>query len=95
MKLKSDNIKGDMSQKIYLDLFQRVFGKLALITLIAYTLERTYGTFVNYSRYPTYFETRYVSQFYAQMPAFTMCSLLGYKSHVLMVRIQKLAQREH
>ena len=95
MKRESDKIKGDTSQKINLDLFQRVFGKLALITLIAFTLERTYGTFVNYFRYPTYFETRYVAQFYAQMPAFTMCSLLGYKSHVLMVRIQKLKPREH
>ena len=84
-----------MSKKIYLDRFQRVFGKLALITLVAYTLERTYGTFDNYFRYPTYFETRYVSQFYAQTPAFTMCSLRGYKSDVLMVRIQKLAQREY
>ena len=95
MKRESDNIKGDRSRKIYLDRFQRVFGKLALTVLIAYTLERTYGTFANYFHYPTYFETRYVSQFYAQMPAFTMCSLLGYKSHVLMVRIQKLEPREH
>ena len=62
-------------------------GKLAFIVLVVLLIERTYGTFVHYLQYPTYFETRYVSQFHAQMPALTICPLKGYKENVLKVSI--------
>ena len=60
-------------------------GKLALLALIALLMERTYGIFNHYLDYPTYFETRYVSQFYAQMPALTICPLIGYNETILQV----------
>lgn len=60
-------------------------GKLALIALIALLMERTYGIVNHYLEYPTYFETRYVSQFYAQMPALTICPLIGYNESILQV----------
>ena len=60
-------------------------GKLVLFILIALLMERTYGTVNHYLECPTYFETRYVSQFYAQMPAITICPLIGYNESVLKV----------
>ena len=69
----------------YLERFRFVFGKVVLIVLIAFLFERTYGTMCHYFDHPTYFETRYVSQFHAQMPALTMCPQKGYKPSVLKV----------
>ena len=74
------------SQVIYLERVSYGVGKLALFVVITLFSERTYGLFKDYLDYTTYFETRYVSQFYAQMPALTICPLFGYKVPVLKVR---------
>ena len=69
-----------------LERFRSIFGKVALIALTGFLFERTYGTLCHYFENPTYFETRYVRQFHAQMPALTMCPLKGYKPLVLKVK---------
>ena len=82
------DVEETMCRKIsHLERFRCVFGKVVVIVLISFLLERTYGTMCHYFEHPTYFETRYVSQFYAQMPALTMCPLKGYKPSVLKVKL--------
>ena len=86
-KAAEDKERDSIDRRIfYLETFRSAVGKISLIVLITVLLERTYGTISHYLHYPTYFEVRYVSQFYAQMPALTMCPMNGYKSTVLKVK---------
>ena len=82
-----DNDRQETNKQVaWLEKINSAIGKIVLLGLIALLIDRTYGTIEHYLDYPTYFETRYVSQFHAQMPALTICPLVGYKVSVLKVK---------
>ena len=90
---KIDEIEDDNSEMrghklVWLETINNGVGKTVLVVLITLLMERTYGTITHYLEYPTYFETRYVSQFYAQMPAITICPMIGYNESVLKVKLE-------
>ena len=86
-EFKKNIRKQEKTRTAWMERIRFLFAKLSLIVLIGLCIERTYGTFVTYLEYPTYFETRFVSQFHAQMPALTICPQTGYKENVLKVII--------
>ena len=86
-EFNTDIRKQDRNGTSWMERIRFLFAKLSLIVLIVLCIERTCGTFVTYLEYPTYFETRFVSQFHAQMPALTICPQTGYKENVLKVII--------
>ena len=70
-----------------LEILHSVIGKVALVVLTGFLLERTYGTVKEFLSEPTYYETQYVPQYHAAFPALTICPLYGYKPSVLKVVI--------
>ena len=84
-KLCKENTNNTKHQIHCLEILRSGIGKVALVVLIGFLLERTCGIVKEFLREPTYFETQYVPQYHADLPALTICPLYGYKSSVLKV----------
>ena len=69
-----------------LEILRSIIPKVALVVLVGFLLERTYGIVDNFLSEPTYFETQYVPQYHADLPALTICPLYGYKSSLFKVK---------